>query len=216
MACQADKKWIASLEARLETETIKVTLGADILRSAADLKTYFRVNGAPPTLNYAGFVDVFILLERVRLYKNPNLLGTPAKNDPNKKRIDAEKLKLTVDETITIRTHGIAVPSIFGVHKSTMKSELSLLPDYKSWRDRSHMTGLASDITTDLSYVIREVQHIITLVNGQDPRLAHLMVCATAQAVEAQGFLTEFVKFVEETYEQLVSRGNPQLICGGS
>ena len=71
------------------------------------------------------------------------------------------------------------------------------------------MTGLAYNITTGLSYVVREVQHIIALVYGQDPRLAHLMVCATAQAVEAQGFLTEFVKFVNETYEQLVSRGNP-------
>ena len=71
------------------------------------------------------------------------------------------------------------------------------------------MTGLAYDITTGLSYVIREVQHIITLVYGQDPRLAHLMVCTTAQAVEAQGFLTEFVKFVNKTYEQLVSGGNP-------
>ena len=35
------------------------------------------------------------------------------------------------------------------------------------------------------------------------------MVCATAQVVEAQGFLTEFVKFVDKTYEQLVSGGNP-------
>ena len=71
------------------------------------------------------------------------------------------------------------------------------------------MTGLAYNITTGLSYVLREVQHIISLVYGQDPCLAHVMVCATAQAVEAQGFLTEFVKFIDETYEQLVSGGNP-------
>ena len=198
---QADKRRIEALEAQLEMETIKVTLGPDSMRSAAELETYLRANGAQPTLNYAGFVDIFILLELIRLYKNPNLLGTSAENDPNKKRIDAEKLKLTVDETITNRTHGIAVPSIFGVHKSTLKSQLSLLPDYKSWRDRSHMTGLAYNITTGLYYVLREVQHIISLVYGQDPCLAHLMVCATAQTVKAQGFLTEFMKFIDKTYE---------------
>ena len=73
---------------------------------------------------------------------------------------DLASLKMSEDEEITVYTFLVVVPSLFGGNRTT-KSEISYLPTYGRWRDKSFQTGLGYGLEKMLDPVHRDIKLII-------------------------------------------------------
>ena len=98
---------------------------------------------------------------------------------------DLASLKMSEDEEITVYTFLVVVPSLFG-GKRTTKSEISYLPTYGRWRDKSFQTGLGYGLEKMLDSVHQYIK-LITAEHYQ--RHAYLKALATEMALSSVEFV---------------------------
>ena len=193
-----------TLEARLDVDNAKILVGATVLRSPLDLRGYCLEAGLPEGINFGGFVDVYTLFLRIQSRMDSVTLDKMVKTMK-----DVKSLDLTVAEAVVVHSHSSLVPPIFGkVVEGHASTSLSKLPNYKAWRNRSEMTGLAYTIEKSLSQVHKEISSIIAQTI-QGNRAAELRNMATTMVLNAQSFVTSLIRWVDETHEHLVDGGSP-------
>ena len=193
-----------TLEARLDVDNAKILVGATVLRSPLDLRGYCLEAGLPEGINFGGFVDVYTLFLRIQSRMDSVTLDKMVKTMK-----DVKSLDLTVAEAVVVHSHSSLVPPIFGkVVEGHASTSLSKLPNYKAWRNRSEMTGLAYTIEKSLSQVHKEISSIISQTI-QGNRAAELRNMATTMVLNAQSFVTSLIRWVDETHEHLVDGGSP-------
>ena len=115
-----------------------------------------------------------------------------------------EILKMLVDEAITVYTFSVVVLSLFG-GKRTNKSEISYLPTYEQWRDKSLQTGLGYELENILDPVHRDIK-LITAEQYQ--RHLSLKALSTEMALRSVEFVSDLVRWFDDTYESLSAVGN--------
>ena len=109
-----------------------------------------------------------------------------------KNKKDLESLKMSEDESITVYTLSVVVPSLFG-GKRTTKSDIAYLPTYGNWRDKSLHTGLVYDLKKMLDPINRDIKLIIL-----EQYQRHTM--ATETAFRSVDFFSALVHLVDDTY----------------
>ena len=88
-------------------------------------------------------------------------------------------MDLMVAEAVVVHSHGALVPPIFGkVVEGNPHTSLSMLPTYKSWRNRVEATGLAYTIEKLLSQIHKQITSIISQTL-QGTKFAELRKLAT-------------------------------------
>ena len=193
-----------TLEARLDVDNAKILIGETVLRSPLDLRGYCLEAGLPDGINFGGFVDVYTLFLRIQSRRDSVSLDKMIKTMK-----DVKSLDLTVAEAVVVYSHSSLVPPIFGtVVEGHASTSLSKLPNYKAWRNRSEMTGLAYTIEKSLSQVHKEISSIISQTI-QGSRASELKNLATTMVLNSQSFVTSLIRWVDETHEHLVDGGSP-------
>ena len=113
-----------------------------------------------------------------------------------KNKKDLESLKMSEDESITVYTLSVVVPSLFG-GKRTTKSDIAYLPTYGNWRDKSLHTGLVYDLKKMLDPINQDIKLIIS---EQYQRHPSLKAMATETAFISVDFFSALVHLVDDTY----------------
>jgi hypothetical protein len=193
-----------TIEARMDVDNAKVTIGSSILRSPLDLSGYCIAAGLPDGIKFGGFVDVYTFLLRIQSRMESSSLDKMIKT-----RRVVQSLDLTLAEAVVTHSHESLVPPIFGsVVEANPRTALSNLPSHKSWRNRADMTGLAYTIERSRTQIDKEVKSIIELTLP-GPKYRELNDFAKTMLLHSQSFLAGLVRWVDETYEHLIDGGSP-------
>ena len=113
-----------------------------------------------------------------------------------KHKKDLEILKMSEDEAIPVYTFSVVAPSLFE-RKITNKSDIDYLPTYVRWREKS--------LQKMLDPVHRDIKLIIAERYQRHPSLKAL---ATEMALRPIEFVSDLLRWVDYTYESLISGGN--------
>jgi hypothetical protein len=201
----ADQLRIDSLESRLDSSSKRIELigpgGQTVsIRSAVDVYAYLDAVGAKG-VDFGGFADVYNYLTRIQTKR----VGSGTMDQLVKTKKDVISLNLSEDEALSLYTHSFILPTMFG-GKATAKSSLGGLQSYKDWRSKSTLFGLAYDIKNHMTLVEQEIKAII---DEQYSSLPYLKALALEVSLMAKSFVMDLVRWVDDTYSQLVDSGNP-------
>ena len=200
-----DRTKIELLESRLGHGDDKFDLGGGhFLQSAGDVRAYL-MRLVAMDIDFGGFVDVYNIFTRLHQYINSeNTL-----HDVFKAKKDIKGLDLSEDEALVVFSHTSVMPPLFGGKRSE-KTEIGNLPTYAKWRTKSTQTGVAFDMEKYLSMVQGDVESIIREQYGH---LQELSAIANRMLIKSIDFVSQFIRWIDDTYAILLAGGNPSGDC---
>mmetsp|Transcript_20683 Transcript_20683/g.30304 ORF Transcript_20683/g.30304 Transcript_20683/m.30304 type:complete len:733 (-) Transcript_20683:5335-7533(-) len=200
-----DRAQIEALESRFDSGSHKLDLGGGtFLRSSLDIRAFLTRLGATD-IDFGGLVCPYNIFIRIHKY----IEGDGSLQDVFKSKKDIRGMNLSEDEALTIYSHSAVLPPIFGGRK-TEKSEIGTLPTYNKWRNKTTQTGLAYDIERYLTLVQSDVSAII---REQYLPFAQVSSLADRMLLKAVDFVSQFMRWVDDTYALLVGGGNTAVDC---
>ena len=173
-------------------------------RSATDVRTYLKDHNLL-NIDFGGFLCPYSVLVRVKEHMD----GLGSLGDVVKRKKDIKGLKLSEPEARVIYSHASMLPCLF-TGDPTDKSEIGTLPKYSKWRNKSNQTGLAYSIEKFLPSVQRKGTLLINQRYGSSRVLG---IVAKEMLIKSIDFITQLVRWVDDTYSLLTAGGNTAEYC---
>ena len=195
----SDRLRIESLESRVSSGQEEIAVGSQKIRSPADLVAMLKTLGAE-SIDFGGFVDVYNIF--IRMHSKAK--GETSMEDHFKHKKDIKALNLSEAEATSFYSFTVTAPAPFQGKKSK-KSDIPSLDTPEKWKNKKLMIGVGYDMEKMLEQVHHEVALIIELAYCDYPSLAALANAILLKSVE---FASSFVRWTDDTYENLTAGGN--------